>query len=50
MDSKTPDNDRDGILVLGFLSLVAGAATGLVGACFRICLDRAVPAHGALLL
>ena len=49
MDSKTPDNDRDGILVLGFLSLVAGAATGLVGACFRICLDRADQARGALL-
>jgi CIC family chloride channel protein len=34
-------DDRSGLLALALLSLVAGAVTGLVGAVFRLCLDRA---------
>ena len=33
--------DRSGLLGLALLSLVAGAVTGLVGALFRLSLDRA---------
>ena len=34
-------DDRSGLLGLALLSLVAGAATGLVGALFRLSLDQA---------
>src|SRR5262249_6121867 len=34
-------DDRSGLLALAVLSLAAGAVTGLVGAFFRLCLDRA---------
>jgi CIC family chloride channel protein len=33
-------DDRSGLLPLALLSLVAGAVAGLVGALFRLCLDR----------
>ncbi len=33
--------DRSGLLGLALLSLLAGAVTGVVGASFRLCLDRA---------
>src|SRR5262245_55876756 len=34
-------DDRSGLLALALLSLAAGAVTGLVGAVFRLSLDRA---------
>src|SRR6516162_3547247 len=34
-------DDRTGLLALALLSLAAGAVTGLVGAVFRLSLDRA---------
>jgi CIC family chloride channel protein len=40
MEAETPDNGRGGVLMLGIVSLIAGAATGLVGALFRLCLER----------
>jgi CIC family chloride channel protein len=40
MDIDTTDDERGGVLALGAVSLVAGAATGLVGAVFRVCLER----------
>ncbi len=48
MDNETADNDHDGILILGLVSLAAGAATGFVGALFRLCLDRADHARDAI--
>jgi CIC family chloride channel protein len=41
--------DRDGLLVLAVLSLVVGAASGLVGAIFRVTLQRAVALRDALI-
>src|SRR6188768_455758 len=41
MEAETADNANGSILMLGIVSLVAGAATGLVGALFRLCLERA---------
>src|SRR5262245_37052941 len=41
MDAEVIDDERGGVLTLAAVSLVAGAATGLVGALFRICLERA---------
>jgi CIC family chloride channel protein len=40
--------ERSGLLVLALLSLAAGAVTGLVGALFRLCLDRADHLRNAL--
>jgi CIC family chloride channel protein len=34
-------DDRSGLLELALISLAAGAVTGLAGAVFRLCLDRA---------
>ncbi len=50
MNTETPENERDGILILGLVSLVAGAATGFVGALFRLCLDRADHVRDALVV
>jgi CIC family chloride channel protein len=41
MEAETADNANGSVLLLGIVSLVAGAATGLVGALFRLCLERA---------
>ena len=44
-----PSDERGGLLGLALLSLVAGAAAGLVGAAFRLALDRADRLRGALI-
>jgi CIC family chloride channel protein len=41
-------DERNGLLGLALLSLAAGAVTGLVGALFRLCLDRADQFRGVL--
>src|SRR6185436_15683282 len=50
MEAETADNDIDNgsVLMLGIVSLVAGAATGIVGALFRLCLERADQFRDAL--
>ena len=40
MEAETADNANGSVLMLGIVSLVAGAATGFVGALFRLCLER----------
>jgi len=43
------DDDRPGLVVLALLGLVVGAAAGLVGALFRLALEEADRARGALI-
>jgi chloride channel protein, CIC family len=44
----SPASERRGLLILGLLSLLAGAAAGLVGALFRLSLDEADRVRDAL--
>ena len=43
------NDDRPGLVVLALLALVVGAAAGLVGALFRLALEEANRARGALI-
>ena len=48
MTTDKPHPDREKLLPLAILSLVVGAATGFVGALFRLCLDEATHLRDAL--
>src|SRR5882757_9977951 len=48
MNTDQDASDRRNLLPLALLSLVAGAAAGLCGALFRVCLDKANELRGAL--
>ena len=47
--SATPIEEQSGLVPLALLSLLAGAASGLVGAVFRLSLDHADRMRGALI-
>ena len=49
MNEDAAEGDRGGILMLGMVSLVAGAATGLVGTGFRVCLRERISFEKRLL-
>ncbi len=48
-ETAQASESRAGLLMLAFLSLIAGAGAGLSGALFRLALDRADHVRGALL-